>query len=158
MAEQTKIWFHNIRVAFSWPQRSASVHHSHEICDTVQPVHKRWTRLVTDTPWASSTGLAVRPSQSFLLALLDLSVNLHQVLLPLELLGPLKTSYYEELHFLPSKCCNIQHPAAAAQISLISSTDSSNISLLYRCHVRGGAHICSLGYLVTNLVMNLVIP
>ena len=36
------------------------------------------------------TGLAARPSQSFLLALLDLSVNLHQVLLSLELLGPLK--------------------------------------------------------------------
>ena len=29
--------------------------------------------VLDDTPWASSTGLAARPSQSFILALLDLS-------------------------------------------------------------------------------------
>ena len=50
MAEQTKIWFHIICVAFSCPQRSASIHPSHKICDAVQPVHKRWKLLVINIP------------------------------------------------------------------------------------------------------------
>ena len=105
MAEQTKIWFHNICVASPRGQRSASVRHSHEICDTVQPVHKRWTRLVIDTPWASSTGLAARPSQSFLLALLDLSCEPAPGSLPPRVAGTSETSFSEELYFLPGKCC-----------------------------------------------------
>ena len=83
----------------------ASVIHSHEICDTVQPVHKRWTRLVIDTPWASSTGLAARPSQSFPLALLDLSCEPAPGSLPPRVAGTSETSFSEELYFLPGKCC-----------------------------------------------------
>ena len=77
-----------------------------------EPVHKKmdtvgnkYTLVVLDdTPWASSTGLAARPSQSFILALLDLSCEPAPGSLPPRVAGTSETSYSEESHFLISKC------------------------------------------------------
>ena len=74
---------------------------------------KRWTRLVTDTPWASSTIHLGRPQPVWLRGPVRASsspcltclVNLRQVLLPPRVAGTSETSYSEESHFLISKCC-----------------------------------------------------
>ena len=76
-------------------------------------------------------------AQSELPALLDLSVNLRQVLLPLELLGPLKTSYFEELHFLPWQV--LPYSASCCCPNFLDILNRyKQYNLLYRCHVRGG--------------------
>ena len=144
MAEQTKIWFHNIRVAFSCPQRSASVHHCHEICDTVQPVHKKMDTVgnrytlgvLDDTPWASSTGLAARPSQSFILALLDLSCEPAPGSLAPSSCWDLCNQLFRGVTLLAGKCCLFSILLMPYLLDLLTRFKQYNP--LYRCHVRGG--------------------
>ena len=78
-----------------------------------EPVHKKmdtvgnkYTLVVLDdTPWASSTGLAARPSQSFILALLDLSREPAPGSLAPSSCWDLCNQLFRGVTLLAGKCC-----------------------------------------------------
>ena len=108
-------WFHKYSCHSS---RASEICQRPSIVTLVTHIHsnlymKRWTRLVINTPWSSSTIHLRRPQPVWLRVPVRASsspcltclVNLRQVLLPPRVAGTSETSYSEESHFLISKCC-----------------------------------------------------
>ena len=140
-------WFHKYSCHSS---RASEICQRPSIVTLVTHIHsnlymKRWTRLVINAPRASSTGLAMWPSQnfSFSSSCWTCLENLHQVFLSSSC-WDLWNQLYEESHLYLAIVASYYDILLTASPRLRSYSLSESLTRFkeyaypYRCHARGG--------------------